>query len=90
MAGEQLPQRLHVDFEWRVFADLTLDDLDDLGSNVFAFVPVLLKPWLQLGNIAGGPDWMFSSMFWVSPGTVKLLEPTKATEPITWTRGWVM
>ena len=52
MAAEELVQRLRVDLEGRVLADVAVDDLEDLGRDVLRLVPVLLVPLLQLRDLA--------------------------------------
>ena len=47
MASAVFVQRLGVDLERRVLADVPLDDAQDLGRDVLGVVPVLLVPLLQ-------------------------------------------
>src|SRR5450756_1006891 len=47
-------------------------------------------PGLTYGLDQKSEPGQFNSMFCVRPGSVKLAEPTRAPEPMTATRGWVM
>ena len=53
MAAEELVQRLRVDVERRVLADVALDDVcRTSGVTSSARLPVLLEPLLELGDLA--------------------------------------
>ncbi len=54
VAAQQLLQRLGVDLERRVLVDVTLDDPEDLGRDVFGSLPVLLVPLLEHGDLGAG------------------------------------
>ena len=64
---KQLVQRLGVDLERRVLADVPLDDAEDFRRDVLGLVPVLLVPLLEDGD-RPPVIWTFSSMFSVRPG----------------------
>ena len=53
VSTEELVERLRVNLERRVLANVALDDVEDLSGDVLARVPVLLEPLLELGDLAG-------------------------------------
>src|ERR1017187_8826700 len=56
MAAEQFVKCLGVNVKRRVFADLVLDDGENIRSDVLGFLPVLFIPFLQLAHVACGLD----------------------------------
>src|ERR1039458_251613 len=53
---EKLLQGFGVNDEGDVFVNVALDYLDDVRGDVLRFLPVLLIPGLELGDVAGRPD----------------------------------
>ena len=81
MTSEICCHRPNVDIERRVVACVPFDHSQNIGRYVFGFFPVPLIPRLKLIDFALNLD--VQSIFWFSPGNVKLLDPTSAAEPTT-------
>ena len=52
MPAEQFVERLGVNVERRVIADVALDGGEDVRRDVLGLVPMQLKPILQLAHVA--------------------------------------
>ena len=81
MAAEVLLEGLGVDLEGRKLARVSLDDAEDVGvMSSVSFQYVSYHFWR---TSTSRRTWMFNSTLFVRPGTVKLLDPTRADEPMT-------